>query len=64
MERVAQVFRNHEDADRATREYYRSLTPAQRLKILLEIIARPRESNHDSEQGLARVYRIVKLPQS
>ena len=36
MERVAQVFRSHEEADRATREYYRSLTPAQRLDILLE----------------------------
>ena len=63
MERVAQVFRSHEEADRATREYYRSLTPAQRLDILLELIARARADNHDAEQGLARVYRIVKLPQ-
>jgi hypothetical protein len=35
MERVAQVFASHEEADRATREFYQSLTPAKRLEILL-----------------------------
>jgi len=63
MERVAQVFASHEEADRATRAYYRSLTPAQRLEILLEILTRARANDHDAQQGLARVYRIVKLPQ-
>jgi hypothetical protein len=63
MERVAQVFASHEEADRATREFYQSLTPAKRLEILLEILARARANDDDAKQGLARVYRIVKLPQ-
>jgi hypothetical protein len=59
MERVVARFRSHEEADRANRLYYRRLTPAERLRILLEIIA---EADNAPEQGFARVYRIVKLP--
>ena len=63
MERVAKVFGSHEEADQATRAYYRNLTPAERLNILLEIIARAHPTDHDSQQGLARVYRITQLTQ-
>ena len=63
MDPVARVFNSHEDADKATREYYRSLTPAQRLDILLELIARVHEADPDAQQGIAPVYRIVELSQ-
>ena len=43
---MARVFSNHEEADRATREYYFSLTAERRLEILLEIIA----SAHANDQ--------------
>jgi hypothetical protein len=54
-----QVFRSFEEADKADREFYRSLTPQQRLDILVELIAQ-----HGPSQKLERVYRIVKLEQS
>ena len=56
-----QIFGSHQQAELATRAYYRSLTPAQRLDILFELIARAHETDHAAQQGLARVYRIVKL---
>ena len=51
-----QVFRTFEEAEAADRDFYRSLTPEQRLDILLELIAR-----NGSSKGLERVYRIVEF---
>jgi len=53
------VFRSFEEAEKADREFYRSLTPEQRLNILLQLIAQ-----HGTPQRLERVFRIVKLEQS
>ena len=64
MERVIRKFDSHEDAARADREYYLSLTPAQRVDILLELVAQHKDSIGATEQGLARVCRIVKLSES
>jgi hypothetical protein len=60
MEREAAKFKDHAEAERATRLYYRGLTPEQRLDILLELIER--HAGHASSKGLERVYRIVKRP--
>ena len=49
---------------KAEREYYRRLTPAQRLEILLELIDRHRDKSDASSERLERVYRIVKLSSS
>ena len=38
MDRSARVFGSFSEADRAEVEYYASLTPQERLEILLEII--------------------------
>ncbi|HLG99691.1 MAG TPA: hypothetical protein VKX49_25510 [Bryobacteraceae bacterium] len=54
-----QVFRSFEEAEKADRDFYRSLTPEQRLDILLQLIAQ-----HGSSKGLERVFRIVKLEES
>ena len=64
MERVLRRFDSQEEAERAEREYYRSLTPEQRLDILLELVAREAERYGDAAQGLARVYRAVDLARS
>lgn len=63
MEPVIQRFSSFAEAERADREYYRRLTPHQRLAILDEIVKRGRGPNYDPEQRLARVYRIVKFSQ-
>jgi hypothetical protein len=52
--RVFRSFQEDEDADRA---FYRSLTPEQRLDILLQLIAQHGER-------LERVYKIVKFEYS
>jgi hypothetical protein len=63
VEPVVQRFDNHADSAAADREYYRNLTPNQRLAILFELIQRYRE-DHGCSERLERVYRIVELSQS
>jgi hypothetical protein len=55
-------FDNFEDADRADREYYWSLTPQERLRIMCELTALGVSSRNDPIPRLARVYRIIELP--
>jgi hypothetical protein len=62
MENVARKFSSFAESDRADREYYRSLTPEQRVDIVLELM--PRAQIDEAQQGFARVYRIVKLHES
>ncbi len=62
MERVVQKFSSFEEADKADREYYRQLTPRQRVDMCLELSARLRKELGEDSERLARVYRIVKLP--
>ena len=63
MDKVVRVFDSHQAADDADDEYFRGLTPQQRLDIFLEVLWRGR--NHDeAAERLERVYRIVKLSRS
>ena len=55
VEKVARVFSKFEDADRVDRDYYRKLSPQERLAILLQLI------NHAPEQRLERVHRVTKF---
>lgn len=62
MERVIAIYRSFEEADRADREYYRRLTPAQRLEILFELNERVDWSNYDeSQEESPSGYRIIRL---
>jgi hypothetical protein len=61
MERVVAKFSSFQEAERAEREYYRSLTPQQRLDILLELIECSRKEGDAAAHRFERVYRIVKL---
>jgi len=61
MERVVRKFTSFRESDQADRDYYLNLTPQQRIDILLELIARYRESHPDASEGFKRVYRIVEL---
>ena len=64
MERRVQVFRSFDEAERAELDYYASLTPQQRVDLLLELVAAWREACGGSEEGIARVHRVVKLSES
>ena len=63
MEKVVRIFRSHQEADEADREYFQSLTPQQRLEIFLEVLWRGRNGDKAAER-LERVYRIVELSES
>jgi hypothetical protein len=59
--REVRVFSSFDAAERADDEFYASLTPQQRLDILLDMIAAYRESTGEASEGFARVYRVVEL---
>lgn len=63
MERMLRIHSSFEEADRFEVGYYRSLTPSERLDILLELV-RQAQPDDEAERRLARVYRIVELAQS
>ena len=59
MEKEFQIFRSFAESEQAEREYYRSLTPAQRMDILLDLIHQ--WQGDEAAKGFERVYRITKL---
>ena len=59
MEQVIRKFATFEEADEADRAYYRALTPAERLSIMIDLIYP--EGGDAAAARLERVYRIVKL---
>ena len=54
-------FRTFREAEEATREYYRRLSPAERLEILFQLRAMAHKENDATSGRLARVYRITEL---
>ena len=61
MERVIRRFKTFEDAERADEEYYASLTPAERVDILLGLIEQYEHSRGTASQRFERVYRVTQL---
>lgn len=59
-----EVFSSFAEAEEAESRYYASLTGQQRLDLQLELIARHREALGQTDERLARVYRIVELERS
>jgi hypothetical protein len=55
------VFSSFEDAEDADMAFYASLTPRERLEILLDLIQRQQESRLEAPAGFERVYRVVEL---
>jgi len=64
MEPVVAKFRTHKEAEDATREYYRRLTPAERLEILFQLRDMHIKGENAASGRLARVYRITQLERS
>jgi uncharacterized protein YdeI (YjbR/CyaY-like superfamily) len=59
VEKTARIFHSFAEADKAEGEYYRSLTPEQRLEILFDLVKS--QQPDEPEQRLERVCRIIKL---
>lgn len=62
MEKVGRKYRSFAEAEKAEREYYRSLTPQQRLDLMLDIIRQG--APDEAFQKIEKVCRIVKLHDS
>jgi hypothetical protein len=57
IKRELKCFDSHSQADEATYDYYRNLSPEQRLEIALDLM-RP---YYEAYPGFERVYRTVEL---
>ena len=63
MEKVFRVFKSFEEADEADKEYYLSLSPEERMRILFELHSQwPWFNDAEASKGFQRVYRIVEFP--
>ena len=61
LDRTAfKVFSSFEEADAANEEYYRSLSPAQRLEILLILREQCSPYSDELTEGFERVCRVVE----
>jgi hypothetical protein len=61
MQPVVAKFRSFREAEEATRDYYRRLSPVERLEILFKLRALEHKEGNAASRGLARVYRITQL---
>jgi len=63
MDKVISVFNSFAESDEADKNYYRRLSPEERLQILLALNRRwLTNDNATTSQGFERVYRVIKFP--
>ena len=60
VEKTVRVFESFEEAEDADTEYYRSLSPAQRVDVLLTLRDQYSPYNDELTQGFERVCRIIE----
>jgi hypothetical protein len=58
------IFSSFREAEQSDTAFYASLSPQERLDLLLEIVARHRESFGEAAERFERVYRVVELSSS
>jgi sugar-specific transcriptional regulator TrmB len=61
MQRVVRKLQGFAESDEADRAYYRSLSPQERLNILLQLIAHYQDSLDETAKRFKRVCRVTKL---
>ena len=61
FERKVQIFKSFAEAEAADKKYYQSLTPAQRIDILLRLREQYRPYGDELSEKFVRVCRIRKL---
>ena len=60
MEKTLQVFKSFAEAEEADKKYYRSLSPNERIALLLLLRDQYRPYPNELTEGFKRVYRIIK----
>ena len=60
MKRTVIVHKSFAAAAAADKAYYKSLTPAERIRLLLELRNQYHPYSNEAAAGFKRVYRIVK----
>jgi hypothetical protein len=60
-QREVRVFSSFADADEADDEAYAALSPAERVDVLLELIAAHREGAGEATSRFERIYRVTDL---
>jgi hypothetical protein len=63
MHREVRIFSNFGEAEQADAEFYASLSPQERLDLLLDLIIQYRGVTGEADERLERVYRVVELLQ-
>jgi len=58
LERRVEKFRSNAEAEQADLEFYRTLTPNERLDIFFQLLE---EGRDEADKGFQRVYRVTKL---
>ena len=61
-ERVVNKFASFEQSTAAERAHLASLSPQQRLDLLLDLIALQREEHNEAVERCARVHLVAQLP--
>jgi len=60
VKKTIQVFNSLQKAEEADKEYYRSLSPAERIERLLILRDQFRPYPDEVTEGFTRVYRVIK----
>ncbi len=60
MEKTLQFFKSFAEAEKADKNYYRSLSPNERIAFLLILRDQHRPYSHELTEGFKRVYRVIK----
>ncbi len=56
VQKTVRKFKSLPEADRADRDFYKKLSPQERLNILVQL------TEHEPERRLERVYRVTQFP--
>lgn len=57
-------FRSFDEAEQADADYYASLTPEERVDLLLELVAAHQRASGEDGRPMERVCRVVRLEDS
>ena len=64
QKRELRVFSSFQEAEEADTAFYASLSPQECLDLVLDIVARHRESMGEAGKRFERVYRVVNLSET
>jgi hypothetical protein len=59
---IGRKFDSPQQAEAADDEFYRSLTPEQRMEIFFELMSQVRDYEAEAAAGFPRVSRVAELP--